>query len=193
MMPQIARGDLRVLAWIGDELAMQDRATFVSTKMADEQHDLVERFLAAYRKGAKDYHDAFIGPDERPQDGPGAADVIALIGKYTGQPPEAVKLGIAYVEPMLRLNVADVLRQIAWYKTQGMVKPEVDGATFIDKRYVVPLPELRCVLRLGASRSAQDEERCTSSLPHPELSGAKRSREDARPIATASARRGSRP
>jgi NitT/TauT family transport system substrate-binding protein len=140
MMPQIERGDLRVLAWIGDELAMQDRATFVSNKMADEQHDLVERFLAAYRKGAKDYHDALIGADERPQDGPGAADVIALIGKYTGQPPEAVKLGIAYVEPMLRLNVADVLRQIAWYKTQGMVKPEVDGATFIDKRYVVPLP-----------------------------------------------------
>ncbi len=53
-----------------------------------------------------------------------------------------MKLGIAYVEPMLRLNVADVLRQIAWYKTQGMVKPEVDGATFIDKRYVVPLAEL---------------------------------------------------
>jgi NitT/TauT family transport system substrate-binding protein len=140
MMPQIERGDLRVLAWIGDELAMQDRATFVSTRMADEQHDLIARFLAAYRKGAQDYHDALIGPDERPQDGPGAAEVIGLIAKYTGQPPEAVKLGIAYVEPMLRLNVADVLRQIAWYKAQGMVKPEVEGNAFIDKRYVVPLP-----------------------------------------------------
>ena len=140
MMPQIQRGDLRVLAWVGDNLQMQDRALFVSTKMADQQHDLIERFFTAFKKGAQDYHDALIGPDGRPHDGPGAADVVALIAKYTAQPPEAVKVGIAYVEPTLRVNVADVMRQIAWYKGQGMVKPEVDGNAFIDKRYVVPLP-----------------------------------------------------
>ena len=51
-----------------------------------------------------------------------------------------MKLGIAYVDPSLRVNVADVLRQIAWYKTQGMVKPDVDGNAIIDKRYLVALP-----------------------------------------------------
>jgi NitT/TauT family transport system substrate-binding protein len=140
MMPVIERGDLRILAWVSDEIAFQDRAIFVATRTADEKRPLIERFFRAFRKGAQAYHDAFIGPDEQPHDGPAAAETIAIIAKYTGQPPEAVKLGIAYVDPTLRLNVADVLRQIAWYKTQGMVKPDVDGNTIIDARYVVPLP-----------------------------------------------------
>jgi hypothetical protein len=37
--------------------------------------------------------------------------------------------------------VKDVLRQIDWFKSQGMVKPGVDAASVIDTRYVVPLPE----------------------------------------------------
>jgi len=140
MMPAIDRGDLRVLAWVGEELPFQDRAIFVATKTADQRHDMIERFFRAFRQGAQDYHDAFIGPDERPRDGPFAPETIAVIAKYVGQPPEAVKLGIAYIDPSLRVDVDDVMRQIAWYKSQGMVKPEVDGAAIIDRRYVVALP-----------------------------------------------------
>ncbi|HUB95493.1 MAG TPA: ABC transporter substrate-binding protein [Stellaceae bacterium] len=140
MMGAIERGDLRILAWVSDEIAFQDRAIFVSTHTADENRGLIERFFRAFRKGAQAYHDALIGPDEKPRDGPGAADAIAIIAKYTGQAPETVKLGIAYSDPSLRVDVADVLRQIAWYKSQGMVKPDVDGNTIIDSRYVVPLP-----------------------------------------------------
>ena len=125
---------------MGDEIAFQDRAIFVATRTANERRDTIERFFRAFRKGAQDYHDAFIGPDERPKDGPAAAETIAIIGKYVSQPPEAVKLGIAYVDPSLRVNVADLMRQIAWYKAQGMVKAEADGETIVDKRYVVPLP-----------------------------------------------------
>ena len=140
MMPAIDHGDLRVLAWAGDEIPFQDRAIFVATRTADERRDTIERFFRAFRKGAQDYHDAFIGPDERPKDGPTAAETIAIIGKYVGQPPAAVKLGIAYVDPSLRVNVADLKRQIAWYKAQGMVKAAADGDAIIDRRYVVPLP-----------------------------------------------------
>ena len=140
MMPVIDRGDLKLLAWVGDEIPFQDRAIFVATKTADERRDVIERFFRAFRLGAQDYHDAFIGPDERPRDGPTAAETIDIIGKYVGQPPEAVKLGIAYIDPTLRVDVADVMRQIAWYKAQGMVKPDVDGSAIIDQRYVTPLP-----------------------------------------------------
>jgi NitT/TauT family transport system substrate-binding protein len=141
MMPAIDRGDLRVLAWVGDELPFQDRAIFVTTKTANERRDMIERFFRAYRKGALDYHDAFIGPDERPKDGPKAPEMLAIIAKYVGQPPEAVKLGIAYIDPSFRVNAKDLFRQIAWYKSQGMVKTEVDGEAIIDKRYVIALPE----------------------------------------------------
>ena len=140
MMPVIDRGDLKLLAWVGDEIPFQDRAIFVATKTADERRDVIERFFRAFRRGAQDYHDAFIGPDERPRGGPTAAETIDIIGKYVGQPPEAVKLGIAYIDPTLRVDVADVMRQIAWYKAKGMVKPDVDGSAIIDQRYVTPLP-----------------------------------------------------
>ena len=51
-----------------------------------------------------------------------------------------MRLGIAYVDPSLRVDVNDVRRQIAWYKAQGMVKDDVDPDAIIDKRYVGALP-----------------------------------------------------
>jgi hypothetical protein len=37
--------------------------------------------------------------------------------------------------------VKDILRQIAWYRSQGMVKGEFDPAVIFDKASVVALPE----------------------------------------------------
>ena len=139
MLPLIDQGDLVTLSWVGDEIAFQDRAIFIATKTADERRTMLEHFLAAYRKGARDYHDAFTGPDERPKDGPKAAETIAIIAKYVEQSPQSVRSGIAYIDPQLRVNIADVMRQIDWYKSQGMVKADVDGRKIIDERYVVPL------------------------------------------------------
>jgi len=139
-VPLIEKGDVRVLGWVGDEMPFQDRAIFVTTKTANERQDMLRRFLRAYAKGAKDFHDAFTGPDERPQDGPTAAATVALIAKWVEQSPEQVRGGIAYIDPELCVNVADVMRQIAWYKSQGMLKADIDGNQIIDKRYVVPLP-----------------------------------------------------
>ncbi len=140
MVPSIDRGDLKVLGWVSDEFPFQDRAIFVSTRTADERRDTIERFFRAFRKAAQDYHDAFIGPDERPKDGPTAKATLELIASHVGQKPEAVRLGIAYVDPSFRVDVKDIRRQIAWYKSQGMVKDDVDPDAIIDKRYVVPLP-----------------------------------------------------
>lgn len=140
LIPLIDKGDIHILSWVGDEMAFQDRAIFTATKTANERGDMLQRFLRAYRHGAQDYHDAFTGPDERPKDGPTAAATIALIAKYVDQSPEQVRAGIAYIDPQLRVNVADVLHQIAWYKAQGMLKPDLDGNAILDRRYVVPLP-----------------------------------------------------
>jgi NitT/TauT family transport system substrate-binding protein len=141
MLPLIERGDIRVLSWTGDEITFQDRAIFVPTRTANEKRGMLEHFLAAYRKGARDYHDAFIDQDERPKEGPTAAATIAIIAKYVEQSPDAVRSGIAYIDPQLRVNVADVMRQIAWYKSQNMLKGDVDGEKIIDRRYVVELKE----------------------------------------------------
>jgi hypothetical protein len=61
------------------------------------------------------------------------------MAKYLDQPPEAIEPALGYVNVEGKLDVADILRQIAWYKSQGMVKPEINGEATIDKRYVIPL------------------------------------------------------
>jgi len=136
----LAHNSAHLLGWVGDETpGVQDSAVMVQTRTADDRRELVNCFLTAYRQGTHDFHDAFTGPGETRQDGAGAADSLAIFAKYTGEPVDVVKLAIPYVEPQTRLNVPDVLRQIAWYKEQGMLKADVDGTRLIDARYVVPM------------------------------------------------------
>ncbi len=139
--PAIQRGDVKFLGFPGDEVPSQGGATVITPKTADERRDTVERYLRALRKGARDYHDAFVGPDEKPHKGPTAPETLGIIAKYTGQPPEQIETSLPYIDPEARLDVKDVLHQIDWYKSQGMLKGPVDGNTVIDKRYAVALPE----------------------------------------------------
>ncbi len=141
-MVVLGRGDAKLLGWVGDIVPYgQANAAFTATKTADGRADTVARFLRAFRRGARDYHDAFAGPDEARKDGPTAPGMLELLHKYTGQPVEQIDQAIPWVDREARLDVQDILHQIAWFHDQGEVKGAVDGATVIDQRYVVPLPQ----------------------------------------------------
>jgi NitT/TauT family transport system substrate-binding protein len=140
-VPAVARGDMKLLGWTGDEASYQVGTIYVSTKTADTKANSLEAFLHAFRKGARDYHDAFADADDRRRDGPTAPEIAAIIAENTGQSVEQVERTVSYDDPGARLDVQDVLRQVAWYQSRGMVKPDVDGKRAIDMRYVVPLPE----------------------------------------------------
>jgi NitT/TauT family transport system substrate-binding protein len=138
-IPIIDRGEVKLLGWTGDETPWQLGACFVGTKTATTRADMIEHFLRAYRKGAREYHDAFTGPDEKRADGPEADAIAALISTYTGLRPAQVKTGIVYVNAEARLDVKDVAHQIDWYRSQGLIKAPVELDSFIDKRFVLPL------------------------------------------------------
>jgi NitT/TauT family transport system substrate-binding protein len=140
VLPAVQRGDAKLLGFVGDEATYQLGAIFVSTKTADNRGDMLKRFLAAYRHGAKDYHDAVTGPGEKRQDGPRTETMLAILGKYIGQTPQQLKPGISYVDAGARLDAHDVQHQIDWYKSQGQVKGDVTAAMLIDKRYATLLP-----------------------------------------------------
>jgi len=140
-VPMTQRGDAVLLGWVGDETPWQFGATFVSRATADHREETVRRFLRAFRRGTRDFHDAFTGAEERREDGPTAGAVEGIIAKYTGLPPAAISSAIPYVDPDARLDVKDVLHQIDWYGSQGLLKQPVDGTAIIDRRYLVPLPE----------------------------------------------------
>jgi NitT/TauT family transport system substrate-binding protein len=137
----LAAGDAKLIGWVGDETPWQLGSAFTSTKIANERGKTVGAFLRAYKKGVAEFHDAFVGPDERRRNGPAAPEVLAIVGKYVGESPEKVATAIPYYDREARLDVTDVLHQIVWYKAQGMLKDDLDGTQLIDSRYVVPLPQ----------------------------------------------------
>jgi len=134
----LARGDAKLLGYMGDETPYQLSGTFASRKTADERGDTVRRFLRALGKGYRDYHDAFIAEGKR-HDGATAPEMLAIVAKDTGQAPEITARGLPYIDAEGRLDTADVIRQYEWYKAQGMIKGAATPETIIDKRYAVGL------------------------------------------------------
>jgi len=134
------RGDVKMLGWVGDETPWQFGAVVAATKFTNEHTDTVKRFLVAFHKAQRDYHDAFTAPDGTRHDEADAANILPIVAAYVGQTIEQVRPAIAYVDGGGRVDVKDVLHQITWYRAQGFIKGEVDGNVVIDKRFVVPMP-----------------------------------------------------
>jgi NitT/TauT family transport system substrate-binding protein len=134
----LARGDAKLLGYMGDETPYQLSGTFASRKTADERGDVVRRFLRGLAMGYRDYYAAFIQDGKR-LDGPAAPEMLAIVAKGTGQTPEITAHGLPYIDAEGRLDIADVIRQYAWYKAQGMIKGAAAPETIVDKRYVVVL------------------------------------------------------
>jgi NitT/TauT family transport system substrate-binding protein len=134
----LARGDAKLLGYMGDETPYQLSGTFASRKTVDERSDTVQRFLRGLANGYRDYHDAFIQDGKR-HDGPTASEMLAIVAKATGQAPEDVARCLPYIDAEGRLDTADVIRQYEWYKAQGMIKGGAAPATIIDRRYVASL------------------------------------------------------
>jgi NitT/TauT family transport system substrate-binding protein len=129
----------KLLGWVGDETPWQMGVLWTSTKIIREREAMVGRFLRAYRKGARDYHDAFTDSNEKRADGP--AEVVAIIAKYTGLAAPQIEQTVAYTDPELRIDINDIRHQIAWFRSQGMMKVDVRTDSIIDKHYAVPLSE----------------------------------------------------
>jgi NitT/TauT family transport system substrate-binding protein len=121
VLPAVERGDVKLLAWVGDEVPWQLGATITSAKKLRDEPDTIARFLAAYRKGVRDYHDAFTGPNERRQDGPTAAEILKILSKSAKMAPDALETSVGYIDADAKLDFADIQRQIDWYKAQNLL------------------------------------------------------------------------
>jgi len=139
-LPLVQRGDAKLLGWVDDETPFELGAVFTLTSTANRRHDTVERFLRAWRKAARDCHDAFADSAGKPMFGETAPEIVAILAKYTGLPDGSIKLAAPYCDSDARLDVNDLRHQISWFKAQGMLKPQLTAEGMIDQRDVVPLP-----------------------------------------------------
>jgi NitT/TauT family transport system substrate-binding protein len=138
----IERGEAKPLGWFSDVLSgRQGEAIFTSTKVANEQPQAVRGFLAGMRKAMVYWDTAFVDAKGERQNGPTAPEAIALIAKELNQPESVVRAGIAYYDPQARISMKDMAASLAWYKSQNMVKPNVELTPMVDKRYAIEVPE----------------------------------------------------
>jgi len=138
----IEKGDAKLLGWFSDVLSeRQGEAVFTSARVANERAKAVRGFLAAMREAMVYWDNAFVDAKGHRQDGPGAAEAIALVAKVLDQPESVVRAGIPYYDPQARISMKDMAVPLAWYKSQNMVKPNVELAPMVDKRYAIEVPE----------------------------------------------------
>lgn len=137
-LPLTQTGQAVLLGWVGDETPWEFGAAFTATRTVDKRRDTVERFLRALHHGVHDCHDAFVGADGKPANAPPAA-TVEILAKHTGLTPKAIESALPYCDAEARVDVDDVMHQVAWYESQGMLKPGIKRDTIIDQRYVVPL------------------------------------------------------
>ena len=138
----VQKGEIKRLAWVGDETpGWTGSALFTGTKTANERGDLVKRFLVAYRKGTHDFYTAFADANGKRKDGPGAKDMLALLAKFTETSVENIDNATPYIDDQGRMDAPDIAKQIAWYKSQNLLKGEVKAEELIDSRYAIPLPK----------------------------------------------------
>ncbi|HEY1506214.1 MAG TPA: hypothetical protein VGF92_18050 [Stellaceae bacterium] len=135
--PAIERGAVKLLAWAGDIAPWQFGALITSAKLSDSNPDRVKRFLNAMHQAQRDYHDAFTGPDGKRADQADAPAVYAIIAEYLGQTVDQLRPALAYVEG--RVDVDDVMHQIAWYRDRGFLKNAAGAEQIVDRRFVVPM------------------------------------------------------
>jgi NitT/TauT family transport system substrate-binding protein len=141
LLASIGKGDVHVLAWMGDVVhSTSGAALFISTKTANERSDLIRRFLIAYRQGLTDFHDAFADEQNHRRDGPLAPTLLPVMAAFTRTSAEEFDRATPFSDPQGRLDPIDIDQQIAWYKSQGLLKAEVKAADIVDTRYAIIMP-----------------------------------------------------
>ena len=137
-LPLVEKGEAKLIGWTGDLTGFTPAyLLFASRDMADNHGDTVKRFLAAYRNGIHDYYDAFTDEKGMRKDEPTAPEMLDIVAKYVDQPPERVKLGLPYFDRDARIDVAEIQRQIDWYRSFGAIKGELQASAVLDMRYVI--------------------------------------------------------
>lgn len=142
--PLIAHGDVKLIGPLSDIADYQYGGLFTSPKILTGNRDLAVRFVRAYVRGLVDYNAALMrrGADGRPVEDDLAVKAGLEIGKYvypSDPPAEAARKVIAaavYCDPAGKVDIADIDRQISWYKSQKLVDASVETKAVVDTSIV---------------------------------------------------------
>lgn len=137
--PLLTTSQAKLVVWYSELDEQQLGALFVTAKTLAARRATVEKFLRAYRRGATDYAGALLRRDRYAKrivdaKSQSAAAAIARYA-YPGQAAggaDKVEAAVYYMDAQARLDMADLTRQVDWYKAQGLVDKTVDARAVVD-------------------------------------------------------------
>ena len=136
-------GQARMVGWYSEIDQSQLGALFTTPRMIAQKRTTIEKFVKAYRRGAAEFTGALMRRDsftKRKLDARSHA-VADLVGRYVyprlpaSRAIDAVEATAFYLDPQAKLDVADVMRQFDWFKSQGMIDPDADPKAVVDPSF----------------------------------------------------------
>ncbi|WP_248928031.1 ABC transporter substrate-binding protein [Paenibacillus hamazuiensis] len=109
----------------------QTGVLFYSSKFAKESPDAADRFMTAYLKGVRDYNDAFFKQK-------GFDEIVNILTKYTTVKETALykQMVPAGIDPSGNINKASLQSDYDWYKSEGLIKTDVDLSKVINTSFL---------------------------------------------------------
>lgn len=137
-------GQARLVGLYSELDEQQLGALFASAKTLASRRATVEKFLRAYARGAADYTAALARLDSqrKPISDATSQNAAAAIARYVypGRNTERASRTVAgsayYMDPQARLDIADLARQIAWYKAQGLIDRKIEAVDVADLTFM---------------------------------------------------------
>jgi len=129
-----------IIGYVWQETPWQLGALFTSTKHAEHDRPMVQKFVAAYQRATADYADAFLQRDKDGKRvfGAKADALVPILAKYVKPTPtrEQILASVSFIDPEGRLKVQDIYDQVAWYQKMGMLDKSADAKSMLDLGFV---------------------------------------------------------
>ncbi|MGE0563084.1 MAG: ABC transporter substrate-binding protein [Pseudolabrys sp.] len=130
----------RLVGWCSETDETQLGGLFVSAKAVAAKRPQIEKFLNAYRRGASEFTGATMRRDrfaKRIFDAR-SRTIATLVGRYVypqlpaDRAMAAIETTAYYVDPQAKIDLPDIVRQVEWFKAQGLVAADVDPKSIVD-------------------------------------------------------------
>jgi NitT/TauT family transport system substrate-binding protein len=133
----------KLIGWYSEFGEQQLGAFFVNGKLPQANPAVVEKVVRAYRRGAADYATMVqLDRQKKRVSTVQTREVATVIARYVypgrplGRAAAAVEFGAFPNDPNARLDLADLARQVEWYKAQKLIDASADAKSMVDESLV---------------------------------------------------------
>lgn len=130
----------KLVGWYSELAEQQLGALFVSGKMLKEKRALVEKFVRAYRRGAAEYASMVqLDRQKKRLSTIATREIATVIARYAypgrpiGRAAGTVESSAYLMDAQAKLDLADLARQVEWYKAQKLILPDAEPNAMVDE------------------------------------------------------------